>query len=159
MTNPPTSDRTKHRAAGAAIACALIAPCEGLRLYVYSDPVGIPTYCFGETRNPTPGKQYTLQECQSLLDDRALEAITTVDTCVPGLPPKVLGAFGSAVYNMGPTIACNTAKSTAARYLHDGKLVDACNQLPRWNTAAGIALPGLTKRRALERIECLEGTT
>lgn len=153
---PPASPSRKT-AAAAAIAVAIAAPAEGLRHYVYSDPVGIPTYCFGETHNPVPGRFYTTDECKALLNDRMIGAVAAVDACVPGLPVSVLGAFGSAVYNMGPTIACNTIQSTAARLLKAGSYVQACNQLPRWNTAHGIALPGLTVRRNVERTACLQG--
>ncbi len=88
-----------------------------------------------------------------------MDAIVTVDRCAPGLPENALAAFGDAVYNMGPTIACNTQKSTAARFLKAGDITAACNQLVRWDKAkvAGVmvTLPGLTKRRAKERDLCL----
>ena len=71
----------------------------------------------------------------------------------------MLAAFGDAVYNLGPTIACNKQKSTAARLLDAGDLDGACNQLPRWDKArvggVMVSLPGLTKRRAKEREVCL----
>ena len=74
---------------------------------------------------------------------------------------RSLAAFSDAVYNMGPTIACNPSKSTAARYLKSGNIKQACMELPKWNKAkiAGIAvtLPGLTKRREKEKDLCLEG--
>lgn len=154
---------TKKVSAAAAIAVAIAAPAEGLVHTVYADPVGIPTYCFGETHNPVPGRFYTTDECKALLNGHMVDAVQTVDKCVPGLPVNVLGAFGSAVYNGGSTIACDLKNSTAARYLHDGHLIDACNQLPRWNKATLlghlIVLPGLTKRRAIEQAECLQGLT
>lgn len=153
--------RGKKTTLAATIAVAIAAPAEGLRHYVYSDPVGIPTYCFGETKNPISGKFYSTEECKTLLNDRMLEAVLVVDRCLPNLPPQVLGAFGSAVYNMGPTIACNTTASTAARLLKGGQYVQACNELPKWDKAGAagvlITLPGLTKRRATERDACLQG--
>ena len=80
---------------------------------------------------------------------------------MPGLPVPVLAAFSDAVYNIGPTIACDTAHSTAARYLKAGELAAACQQLPRWDTASVggvmVSLPGLTKRRSKEMALCLEG--
>jgi len=84
-----------------------------------------------------------------------------LDTCRPGLPINVLAAFADAAYNMGPTIACDTNKSTAARYLAAGRYQEACDQLLRWNRArvAGVSveLPGLVKRRETERDVCLAG--
>lgn len=152
----PQSSRTRRATAAAAIAVAIAAPAEGLRHYVYADPVGIPTYCFGETKD-VENRFHSTEECMELLNLHMVDAVDAVERCVPGLPPQVLGAFASAVYNVGPKIACDLVGSTAARYLHDGKLIDACNQLPRWNRAAGFVLPGLTKRRAVEQVACLKG--
>ncbi len=157
------SDRAKRVAAAAGIATALAAPAEGLRRVAYYDPPGVLTVCYGDTHNVDKNKVYSIDECKQRLEARMLEAVETVDRCQPGLPENVLAAFGDAVYNTGPTIACDTKNSTAARYLAGGKLIDACNQLPRWDKArvAGVmvALPGLTKRRAAERELCLKGLT
>jgi GH24 family phage-related lysozyme (muramidase) len=90
------------------------------------------------------------------------KAVAEVEQCAPGLPVEVLAAFSDAAYNLGGKIACDTNNSTAARYLRDGKLIEACNQLPRWDKAkvggALVALPGLTKRRHAELDLCLKGT-
>lgn len=158
-----TSNNPRRASIAAAVAAVIVAPAEGLYHHVYLDPVGIPTYCFGETKNPIKDKTYTDSECFKLLDDGVYNAVATVDKCAPGAPDSVIGAFGSAVYNIGPTIACDTKNSTAARYLHDGRWLDACNQLPLWNKShlAGklITLPGLTTRRLNERAYCLKGLT
>lgn len=150
----------KQKAAAAALATAIAIPAEGLRQYAYYDPPGILTVCYGSTSNVEKGKKYSLDECKSRLDADMLEAINIVDTCAPGLPVNVLAAFADAVYNIGPTVVCNKNSSTAARYLANGQIIDACNQLPRWNKAmiAGtkVPLPGLTKRRAAERELCLK---
>lgn len=150
------------KAAAAAIACALAAPAEGLRRVAYYDPPGILTVCRGHTgADVVRGKTYSLEECDALFTADMKLAIDKVDECQPGLPVKVLAAFADAVYNLGPTIACNKGASTAARHLASGKWADACLQLPRWDKAkvAGVlvSLPGLSKRRALEARVCLEG--
>ena len=154
-------NRGKQAAAASDLAVCIVGPCEGIRHYVYTDPVGIPTYCFGETRNPVLGKSYTTAECNALLTDRTQEAVEMVQQCAPDAPVDVLAAFGSAVYNMGPTIACDVDRSTAARLLKAGEWPRACDQLLRWNKAtlpggAMVTLPGLTKRRMLERETCLK---
>jgi GH24 family phage-related lysozyme (muramidase) len=154
--------RNKRIAAAAAIATAIAIPAEGLRQYAYFDPPGILTVCFGTTGpEVVKGKKYSIDECKAYLQKDMLEAVTTVDKCAPGLPEPVLAAFADATYNLGPTIACDTSRSTAARYLKSGQITAACNQLPRWDKArvAGVmvSLPGLTKRRAAERKLCLEG--
>ena len=157
------SSRNKRIARALAIATAIAIPAEGLRQVAYYDPAGILTICYGDTNNVRPGQTATLEECKTRLNNEMLKAIETVDRCVPGLPVNVLAAFADAVYNIGPKIACDLSRSTAARLLKEGRYAEACQQLPRWNkvcTAAGcFALPGLTKRRERERTVCMEGLT
>lgn len=152
--------RGKRVGAAAALATLIAIPAEGLRQYAYYDPPGILTVCYGSTSNVQKGKKYSLKECRERLDADMLQAVDAVERCVPGLPVNVLAAFSDAVYNMGPTIACDQKRSTAARYLHQGRLIDACNQLPRWDKARVgglmVSLPGLTKRRAAEKDLCLK---
>lgn len=144
-----------------ALASAIAVPMEGTRQWAYRDPVGIPTICMGSTAGVKMGDFRTLDECKALLTKEMTDVIETVDRCRPGLPPKVLAAFSDASYNIGTKIACDGARSTAARMLADGNLIGACNQLAAWDKArvAGflVALPGLTKRRAMERELCLQG--
>ncbi len=153
----PASDRAKRTAMAVALATAIAMPMEGLRQVVYKDPVGLPTVCFGTTGpDVIPGKKYSIDECKALLNRDMLAAIEQVERCHPQLPDNVLAAFGDAVYNIGPKVACN---STAAKYLKAGNYEAACRELPRWNraTVAGVSvvLPGLTKRRNLEMALCL----
>lgn len=151
----------RKTAAAAIIAAAIAVPAEGLRQVAYYDPPGILTVCYGHTGTVVKGKRYSLEECEALLQADMKTAVETVDRCVPGLPVEVLAAFSDAAFNLGPVIACDLKRSTAARLLKAGDLAGACNQLPRWNKArvAGVAveLPGLTKRRAAERDLCLQG--
>jgi len=152
----------QRRAAAAAMATAIAVPCEGLRQYAYYDPPGILTVCAGHTGTDVlKGKKYSLAECDAFLTDDMREALDTVEQCQPGLPVPILAAFGDAVFNMGPTIACNKTNSTVARKLAAKDYQGACDQLPRWDKAkilgVMVSLPGLTKRRALERDLCMEG--
>ena len=145
-----------------AIATALAIPAEGLRQWAYRDPgPQIATICYGATAGVKMGDYKTLAECKALLNKDMLNAISITDNCVPRLPAKTLAAFADAVYNLGPDIACNQSKSTAARLLAAGQLREACLQLPRWDKArvkgVSVTLPGLTKRRAAEMQLCLEG--
>lgn len=149
--------RSKRLSLAAAIATAIAIPAEGLRQVAYYDPPGILTVCYGTTgKDVIKGKRYSLDECRNLLERDMLAAIETVERCHPGLPDNVLAAFGDAVYNFGPTVACN---STASKYLDMGQINYACDQLLRWDKArvAGVmvSLPGLTKRREKERVLCL----
>jgi GH24 family phage-related lysozyme (muramidase) len=151
-----------RKAVALVLATALAVPAEGLRQYAYRDPVGLPTICFGSTAGVKMGDFRSVNECSAMLSKEMRYVISAVDSCRPGLPLPVLAAFADAAYNLGSVVACDTAKSTAARKLKAGDYRGACLQLPRWNQAkvAGVmvALPGLTKRRALERDLCLTGT-
>lgn len=157
------------------LATGLALPAEGLRQKAYYDPPGILTACRGHTgADVRLGVTYSLAQCDAWMTADMRQAVAKVEACAPGLPPQVLAAFADATFNMGPTIACNTKASTAARYLQQYTLAGAsqadsgvatlraaCNQLPRWDNAriAGVLvpLPGLTKRRAAERDLCLQG--
>ena len=152
---------TQRKAAALALASAIAIPAEGLRQWAYRDPPGIATICYGSTSGIKMGDYRTLDECKALLDKDMTHALNTVDRCVPGLSPQVLAAFADAAYNLGPAIACDATKSTAARLLRAGDVQGACLQLPRWNRAkiagAYVELPGLTKRRNAEKELCLKG--
>lgn len=157
-------DKSRRLAAVLAIATGLAVPAEGLRQYVYRDPPGILTVCYGHTGpDVQAGRKYSLAECNALLDADMRAAVLTVERCVPGLPEPVHAAFADAVFNIGPRIACDTQRSTAARLLKSRDLRGACAELPRWDkaTVAGILvpLPGLTKRRAAERALCESALT
>ena len=151
-----------RKAAALAIATAIAIPAEGLRRAWYVDPASIITVCYGHTGSDIDKtKVYSLNECKALLSKDMNHAVQAVDTCRPGLPVNVLAAFADASFNIGEYIACDSSRSTAARLLAAGKYREACDQLLRWNRArvAGVSveLPGLTKRREMERDVCLAG--
>lgn len=146
----------KGTAIGAA-TIALVGTFEGLRTVAYRDPVGIPTICFGETRNVHMGDVKTKEECKTMLADRLGEFERGINACLknPGLIPD--GAYVASIsfaYNVGVQAFCN---STLKRKLDAGDIEGACNELPKWTKARGIYLPGLAKRRAAEREICLKG--
>ena len=160
----PGGIRNKRIAAAVATAIALAVPAEGLRRVAYGDIANpkLLTVCYGATgKGVEAGRTYSIDECRARLTADMLEAVDVVDKCQPGLPLEVLAAFADAAYNVGPTIACDTGRSTAARLLVSRRYAEACDQLLRWNRArvggVMVALPGLTKRRAAERDVCLRG--
>ena len=164
MTDSTEKRGLRGLAVKAAVGMAVViaVPAEGLYRKAYRDPVGILTVCYGHTgKDVVAGKTYSMEECKAHLDKDMLTAVQAVEQCVPNLPEPVLAAFGDAVFNIGPRVACDAQRSTAARYLKAGNLKAACNELPKWNKArvAGVmvSLPGLTKRRAKEQALCLQG--
>lgn len=157
MSEPMTAKQKS--ATAAALVAALAAPLEGYRQLAYQDPPGIWTVCYGSTTDVDRHKKYTLDECKARLSTDTLQAVSEVERCHPGLPMNVLVAFSDASYNIGPKVACDATKSTAARMLYEHDYTGACKQLLRWDKAnvAGVmvTLPGLTKRRKIESDLCL----
>ncbi len=155
-----TTDRT---ALALILATAIAIPLEGTRQWAYRDPTGLPTICMGSTKGVKMGDFRTLPECRALLTKEMSDVISAVDSCRPGLPVNVLAAFSDASYNVGTKIACDSSKSTAARHLAAKDYRAACNQLTRWNRAVvmgvSVELPGLTKRRNMEKDLCLTHLT
>lgn len=140
----------------AAIALPLVAGAEGLRTVAYRDPVGIPTICFGETRGVHMGDRATVDQCKALLADRLAGFEAEVRACLGAapIPDASIAAFTSFAYNVGTPKFCASTIAAKARV---GDLAGACDQLPRWDRAGGVPLPGLTKRRKEERDLCRAG--
>jgi lysozyme len=164
---PP--NRFTRRASIITIAASMLAvPSEGIYRRAYYDPPGILTACMGHTGpDVAKGITYSLEQCNTWLQADMGRAVDQVERCQPGLPDAVLVAFADAVFNMGPTIACDQDKSTAARMLVLARTVTgdyspACRQLPRWDKAKVhgfmVSLPGLTARRGKEAAYCLTAT-
>ena len=147
--------RLKKSVALTGVCLSLVAGFEGLRTYAYRDAVGIPTICFGETRGVKMGDRKTTEQCRAMLGDRLLEFEQGMNACLKAqVPDGAYAAFLSFSYNVGTGAFC---KSTLVRKANAGDLRGACNELMKWDKAAGIRLAGLTRRRVDERALCLEG--
>ena len=154
MQNP----RLKKGTAAAALAVALVGGFEGLRQTAYPDPAtgGKPwTICYGHTAGVNPGDRKSLDECKSLLLSDLTAYSQGVLACTSvQLPDERFVALTSFAYNVGVQAAC---KSSVVRLINQGKTREGCDALMKYNRAAGIVFPGLTKRRAKERELCLKG--
>lgn len=152
------SNRLKKGGVVAAMAATLIGGFEGLRQNAYPDPAtkGPPwTVCFGETKGVQPGDRYTVAQCKAMLEDSLQEYAAGIDRCVTvPLPDKRYVALISFAYNVGTGAACN---SSVVKLINVGATKAGCDALLKWNRAAGIPFPGLTRRRQKEREFCLEG--
>lgn len=144
----------KRKTAIVAICVACIAPAEGLRRVAYSDPVGVPTLCFGETRGVKLGDTATVEQCKAMLADRVeKDFIPGVEKCISRpMPDTRKAAFVSLAYNVGVDTFC---KSSIARRYNAGDTQGACDAMLLYVKAGGITLPGLVKRREQERELCL----
>ncbi|OFE11395.1 hypothetical protein PHACT_12625 [Pseudohongiella acticola] len=143
----------KVRTAAVGISIAVLALFEGYRQIDYSDPVGIPTACFGHTETASLGTQRDLAGCENLLinDVRERQTIVLKYAKVP-LNDNQLAALTSFVYNVGEGAYRD---STLLKKLNAGDYEGACKELSRWVFADGQKLRGLERRRAQEMKLCL----
>ncbi len=152
------SSRLKKGGAVAALAATLVGGFEGLRQNAYPDPAtkGPPwTVCYGETKGVQPGDHYTIAQCKAMLEESLQEYAAGIDRCVTvPLPDKRYVALISFAYNVGVKGACG---SSVVKLINVGETNAGCDALLKWDKAAGIRFPGLTKRRQKEREYCLEG--
>lgn len=141
-------------AGGLALAVPVVVLFEGLVTTTYSDPVGIPTICYGHTATATPGRTATQDECQGLLDQDMQIALAGISECVNSeLKPNEWAALVSFSYNVGTGAACG---STMVRMINAGHPpTNWCPQLQRWVYAGGRKLKGLERRREAELALCL----
>lgn len=147
--------RMRNSAAFAAAVCAFVGGYEGLQLVAYRDPVGIPTICYGETRNVRMGMTASKAECDAKLLASLIAHEDGMLRClIRPLPEGAHLAFLSLTYNIGVARFC---ASTLARKANAGDIAGACDELPKWNRAGGVEWRGLTRRRAAERDICLRG--
>ena len=145
----------KSKATWAAAAVVFVGGFEGLRLNAYRDPVGIATVCYGETLGVKMGQSHTRAECDAMFLARLEEFNAGMSKCAPGpMPDERRVAFVSFAYNIGTGAFC---KSTLSKKYRAGDIRGACDELLKWDKAAGIRLAGLTRRRQAERELCLKG--
>lgn len=139
------------------ILAPLVALEEGYVPHTYSDPVGIDTSCFGHVGpENTPGREFTREECDALLEQDMAEAYAAVQACIHvPLKPHEAAAFTSGTYNAGAKLVCG---STLQAKANAGDLAGACAELSKWVYARGIKLRGLVRRRARERQLCEGGS-
>lgn len=130
-------------------------PWEGRELRAYYDIVGVLTICDGDTHNVRIGQVAAHAECDQRLARHLRTYETGLDRCLTSpVPGKTKVAFLSWTYNVGLGAACS---STLVRLANAGDLRGVCDQLLRWNRAAGQIVRGLANRREAERQLCLEG--
>jgi lysozyme len=149
----------KHlkKASIATLALSVIGGAEGLRQSAYPDPAsrGKPwTICYGHTGGVAPGERASLAECKALLLADMDKEADGVDRCihVPMGDARYVAVL-SLAHNIGVGGVC---KSSVARELNAGHDRAACDDFLRFNRAAGVVFPGLTRRREIERRLCLE---
>jgi lysozyme len=147
--------RLRKGTVAGALAVAVVGGFEGYRATAYQDAIGVPTICYGETKNVHLGERRTKADCDATLLARLDEFAGHVERCVKRrMSDKVEVAFVSLAYNIGAGAFCG---SSVARLYNAGETRAACDAMMRFNRAGGRVLSGLTSRRKRERSLCLEG--
>lgn len=139
-----------------AIATVLVPSQEGTELRPYRDIGGVWTVCSGITgKDVIPGKVYTQQECDKLLQKHLQVFAKSVERSVK-VPMNEYqeAALISFSYNVG-THAFE--HSSLLRNLNAGRYQQACDGLRQWKYVNKKVVTGLVDRREVEREICLWG--
>ncbi|CAB3775479.1 Lysozyme [Bacteriophage APSE-2] len=136
------------------LASTMVTYFEGLSHKPYKDRGDVLTVCYGHTGKAIiPGKHYTDEECQALLDSDLKASMAVVETHVTvPLTEMQKAALASFVYNVGSGAF---ARSTLLKKLNVGDRQGACDEMRRWKYDEGKVSKGLINRRAVERELCL----
>jgi len=134
-------------------AIDLVKTCEGCVLHAYPDPGtgGDPwTIGVGHTGPEVhAGLVITQEQADAdLAADMQTAAHGVNDAVSVTLTQNQFDALVSFVFNIGLR---NFQNSTLLRLLNGGNYAAAADQFPVWNKGGGGVLPGLVKRRAMER--------
>lgn len=155
------NNRNKLAGATLVAALALVAVHEGLRTESYQDIGGVWTDCYGRTKGVQPNTTATVEECDTALMKELIEHAKPLERIPHPLPDNVIIAWADFCYNVGVG-ACQN--STGYRYLLQGDIPAACEQLLRWRFAASRDCSirsnnchGVWQRRQVEYRLCVGG--
>jgi lysozyme len=140
-----------------SLACDLAKPFEGLSLVPYYCPAHYPTIGWGHllSRDKTAPlsnfKSITLQEAELLLQGDVQEAFDGVIRLTKGitLTDNQLAALVDFTFNLGVGAFKG---STLLKLLKSNNFKGASEEFKRWVHEGKNVLPGLVKRRELERV-------
>lgn len=123
---------------------------EGLRTRAYLDSAGVPTICYGSTRNVFVPSTATLAECERrLVQDTGMAGKAIQRNVKVKLTQSQYDALVDFTFNLGET---NLRNSTLLKYINAGECRKAVREFSRWVYAgpkgAKKKLGGLVKRRA-----------
>lgn len=149
----------KKPGAAFGLLLTLLLGFEGVRYVAYRDVAGVPTICAGHTEGVVMGQVASPEICRDLLSKDAYRYWEAVDRLVKvDMEPWQWAALSSFAFNMGIGAL---ESSTLLRLANQGRWVDACHELPKWNKARRgadgpkVVWPGLVKRRTQEMFICL----
>lgn len=130
-------------------AKALIREFEGLRLEAYRCPAGVLTIGYGHTSNVKEGMSITEAEAEQLLNTDVESAAAQVKFAVKvELNANQLDALIDFVFNLG---IGNLRSSTLLKKLNTGDYSGAAEEFSKWVYSGKTVLPGLVRRREIEK--------
>lgn len=130
-------------------AKALIKEFEGLRLNAYRCPAGVLTIGYGHTSGVKEGMSITEVEANALLDQDVSIAAEQVKSVVKvNLNANQLDALIDFVFNLG---IGNLRSSTLLKKLNAGDYTGAAEEFSKWIYSGKTVLPGLVRRREIEK--------
>ncbi|EKE6993162.1 lysozyme [Escherichia coli] len=160
MISQSLKNRLTKAAAGGtlAIASVLLVLVEGTAYEPYYDTGGVLTVCNGITGpDVVPGKRYTPDECERLLQKHLAVYKKAVDRYVKvDMNDYQRAALISFSYNIGVDAF---KKSTLLKKINKGDFKGACKEMDRWVYDNGRYIQGLKNRRDIERAICEWGVT
>ncbi len=157
MSAPKASTGKKAGIATAAVlalSIPLAVKWEGVKTVAYLDPIGVTTWCVGQTDPGVKvGDRFSEHECFRQLDATMMAKAKQLDLCIhQPLAPHEAAAVLDLGFNVGTAAVC---RSTMVRMINEGKpAAEWCPQLERWVYAGGIRWRGLANRRADARRIC-----
>lgn len=130
-------------------AKALIKEFEGLRLNAYRCPAGVFTIGYGHTSRVKEGMSITEEEANALLDQDISIAAEQVKSAVKvELNTNQLDALIDFVFNLG---IGNLRSSTLLKKLNAEDYSGAAEEFGKWIYSGKTILPGLVRRREIEK--------
>lgn len=128
----------------------LIKQFEGLRLEAYRDVVGILTIGYGHTgKDFSPGDKITEIQATQYLERDVETCATHINRCVTvKMTQGQFDALCSFAFNLGTG---TLDRSSLLSKFNHGDVSGASQEFDRWVHAGGKVLPGLVRRRAVEK--------
>jgi lysozyme len=131
-------------------AIQLIHQFEGIRHRPYFCPAGKLTIGWGSTLEVRPGMEITNEQAEDMLRQEVLELESELNLCVTvKLKDHERAALLSLAHNIGIT---RFRTSTLLKKLNQRDKKGASEEFTRWVHVQGKRLPGLVKRRAVEKV-------
>ena len=128
---------------------SLVKSFEGFRDKAYQCSAGVWTIGYGTTDGVEPGDRITPQEAEVWLKTDFGAFAAEVDAAITvSVTQNMFDALVSLAYNIGTGAFKN---STLLRLLNEGQANAAADQFDKWVSAGGRKLPGLVRRREIEK--------